>query len=773
MISLVIAAWAVVSGAEGSRSGEVRLEPGRVEVVIASSAGDVTRYAADELAGHLAKSLGSVIPVRSEPAGDGTVSLIVGTNAWSRAAGVFPETLPRDGFFIRSVPGRVYIAGCDSPRPGCMAGLLRAKSMWPFQHVERASVFAVYGFLERFAGVRFYFPGEFGTVVPRRKSLAVPFGTWRRSPDFTVREPSFTDPETYLRLGAQSRYTPCGHGLRGVMSIERFGRSHPEYFVLTKGPDGKKVREPALGKRLDRRHSGHLCYSNPAVAEQIYTDALAYFSGVGAEEHGVPCIFDWGAKWSWNHGCWYGEYFDLMGQDGFKPCLCDACQAAYDKSDSQYATELVWGVTAAVAQRFLDEGRPGVFTQMAYPPYRAVPKCDIPTNVLVMVSRYGPWASGNATLLERDVETVKAWAAKLGRKVWMWTYPGKLGSLNLTDVPQMSPRAHGTYFKTLSPYIFGMKTESETDRKIYNYLNDYVAQRVAWDVTTDVDAVLAEHHRVMFGAAAGEMAEFYALLERKWVGEIAGNVAETPVGPVVSAPSVQDIWMRVYSPSFIADCEKLFEKAAAKLVSGSPEAARLAFIRREFLEPLAAKSRRLAAGFEVAAELERRKADSRKPNLLGGDGEALWHPWPGTNMTAVADRFVTPPSSRRVVSHTRTYVTRLLRGMLETNTTYRVSLFARGENIVPFSTYDGGLNVEITDGTRKWRYPYANGNNGVGFFGTFDWIHLDFKFKTGPKIGKNPYLAVRLANCTGTAWFDAPRLERVDPEPPGADSGTP
>ena len=127
-IVLAIALTAVVSP-EAVGPGEVVAEAGRTEVVVDTGAGSVTRYAAGELALHLGKSLGAEIPIRTVPT-DGMVSLIVGTNEWSRAAGVFPETLPRDGYLIRSAPGRVYIAGCDCNRPWAMSDLLRATSMW-------------------------------------------------------------------------------------------------------------------------------------------------------------------------------------------------------------------------------------------------------------------------------------------------------------------------------------------------------------------------------------------------------------------------------------------------------------------------------------------------------------------------------------------------------------------------------------------------------------------------------------------------------------------
>ena len=739
----------------------VTLRPNAVEVVTDPQAPSVTRFAAEELAAFVGKSLGCTVPVETsfKP---GRVSLVVGTNAWSAAAGVAPERLPRDGFVVRAEGERVYLAGSDARRPE-MRNLLQAKHQFVFVHGERASLFAVYGFLERHFGVRFYWPNELGTIVPRHAAVDVPAGEWTCAPDFSVREPSFASPLQHLRLRTQTKYVPCCHGLAALSLRERFAATHPEYFALRPGPNGSKVREPALGDRISPEHAGQLCWTSEALWDQVFRDAVAYFSGVSAKDHGV--IYHWGdgKSYGWANA-WYGEYFDVMGQDGYQPCLCDACQAAYSKTDTdQYATELVWGKTAELANRLLRAGVKGTLTQMAYPPYRHVPRCDIPTNVQVMVAERGPWNAGNPAKARADDEKVRAWAKKLGRKVWLWTYPGKLGALQLDDVPQMTPRAHGAYFKRLSPYIFGAKTEAETDKAIYNYLNDYVTARVSWDTRTDVAAVLDEHHRLMFGAAADEMRSFYELLEDKWLNEIAVRTLDSAVGPIALAPSALELWTKVYSPDVLGRCEALFARAQEKLDPTSDEAKRVAWIRREFCDPLVRRGREAVAGFDVRRELERRRSEASRNGLLfEGDGETGWHCWPSGLCKETSDATApTPDRCLHFVSTNRTYVTRSLRGLLTTGTTYRVSLFVRGKGIEPTSTWDAGLGVEMSDGIRKWRHPYPNGNNGVGFTGTFGWTHVSFSFTTGPKLGANPYLAVRLASSTGEAWFDAPQIAPV------------
>ena len=73
--------------------------------------------------------------------------------------GLRPETLDRDGFFIKTDGNKIFITGCDGGKG---------------TKLQRATLFGVFDFLERFAGVRYYFPGEIGTIVPKKKDWTLP-----------------------------------------------------------------------------------------------------------------------------------------------------------------------------------------------------------------------------------------------------------------------------------------------------------------------------------------------------------------------------------------------------------------------------------------------------------------------------------------------------------------------------------------------------------------------------------------------------------------------
>ena len=209
-----------------------------------------------------------------------------------------------------------------------------------------------------------------------------------------------------------------------------------------------------------------------------------------------------------------------MPQDGMIFCQCEACQAAYTafgKDDPDRASDLIWNQVIRLGERIKAAGLDGRITMMSYTPYRKLPSGKIPDNVDVMVARFGPWAKSTPGLQAKHTSDIREWAHKLGRKVWVWNYADKVAGLSIPELPNMTPRAHGEYYKAVAPYVFGAFCESETDDWVFNYLNYYVFCRVCWNNSADVDAILEEHYRLMFGPAAPEMTAFYEGLEDKWV----------------------------------------------------------------------------------------------------------------------------------------------------------------------------------------------------------------------------------------------------------------
>ena len=603
------------------------LTGGNVEVVVAADAAPAVWFAAEEMTNLLSAVLGAPIPVRQSPSASGT-SIFLGDSEWSRAAGIDVASLVRDAFVIKADGSRIYIAGRDDPEKDPRKLVLAGG--WGSVLYERATSFGVYEFLERFASVRFYFPGELGTIVPKRASIEV-VGELSVRPDFTSRflqmwsgkyfEP---DPKNrsktldYYRLRFETMRVPACHGSNGFRYQRRFGKTHPEYFCLL--PNGKR---DVFEKRVfESVQPGQLCWSS-GIVEEMYKDARSYLIGEKADVRGIQSIYHKDGRFAWNGNCAYGRYVDIMPQDGMVHCGCDRCQASIAACQAKKMTEetyLVWGAVSNIATRLTAEGIDGVISMMAYNGFSSVPDFELPPNIEVMLATKGPWSICDPAKLAADDRKAAAWAKKLGHTIRLWNYPCKLLGLDVKGegVPQNCPRAWVKYYNHSAKWINGAFAESESDRWFYNYLNYYAFSKVCWNNNVDVDALLEEHYRLMFGPAAADMAEIYEALEECWTKGVVGNSVETPMGPVVKTPSEKQMWEEVYSPAKLARFDALVKAARAKVAPGSLEARRIDLVESEFLGGLRRRSAAyatVAAGLK-ALEIELAVGEEKKVSLV-------------------------------------------------------------------------------------------------------------------------------------------------------------
>ncbi len=574
---------------QGERIVRIGGTPAKAEnpVIVVPEETPLLKFAATELRTFLGKATGVKPDIVKTPRKSG-VSLILGDNALARKAGIRVSSLPEQGYFIRRTGSSVYLAGKDSPDDA------PAQNRWA-QCYRRGTLSAVYDFLERFAGARFFFPGETGTVVPEKGALFLPpvIDILER-PDFIDRRFLHYDGKWYegdgsyggvkginlnlLRLRMTENVIPFGHGLAHLDYVKRF-RNHPEYFAMM--PDGKPYNDPSLP------HSGHLCFSS-GIREEIFQDAKAYLTGKAPASRGLG---------HWNFNAARPGYFSLMTQDWLYWCGCGKCRgiapAGRGKSygeNSQAVSNFIWQFTAEIANRLAEEGIPGTVTQMAYPPYDKIPECDIPRNVAVQVAVTGPGKSDQKS----DDAKIRAWVEKLNRKVSLWTYPGKYGKKAMPGIPAMMHHFIGSYFQERREWLLGAFIESETDFYIFNYLNYYIFAKATWNNQADVNALLEDHYKAMFGPGAPMMRQFYDELETLWVKKIAGSTVDTALGPVAQIPPDIDVWTKIYSPGKLKSFARLFDRAE-KAAAQTPDALkRIRFMRRHLLAPLLEGSARFA-----------------------------------------------------------------------------------------------------------------------------------------------------------------------------------
>ncbi len=566
-------------------------------IVIPESA-PVLKFAAEELQRFLLQAAGIRAQITAAPV-KGRISLILGDNKYARSAGLDVRRLASEGFFIKRQGKHIFLLGVDDP------AFDPARNRWKMWG-KRGTLTAVYDFLERFAGVRFYFPGEYGTVVPAGKGLLLPDHidivdrpdlisrenySGHKSRWYDKKDTFFGSLKgfnlSFLRQRYSDRALPFGHGLAYLDLIKRFGNSNPEYFALM--PDGQRYKEPGMV------HPGHICY-NSGITEEIYKDIKAFFTGKPASSRGIKA-------WSVNFAS--KPYVSVMPQDWLYWCCCARCAKTApgarvyqnDPKAAQAISNFLWKYTADVARRLKKDKINAVVTQMAYGCLDRLPECEIPENVAVQLAVKG---MGKPEYWAEDVSLLEKWSRKTRGKISIWTYPGKhMSKAEMKGIPAMMHRQTALYLQHVKNYIYGVFLESETDYEIFNYLNYYTFAKVSWDLNTDLDKLLDEHYKVMFGAGAGEMKRFFDELEELWCKKIIGNIMDTPLGPVAKLPNEFEVWSKIYSPAKLKELDSYITRAKKAAAKDPAVCRRLEFMRREMLGPINAAAEKFAQSREL------------------------------------------------------------------------------------------------------------------------------------------------------------------------------
>ena len=563
------------------------IAPGNFDIVECQNTPTV-KLAAKEIADAMSEVFGAPVKPVAKSSGK-TVEIRLGDLELAKKLGVDPDLFDRDGFVIKTSGNKILIIGRDLPKSRPQRDVHHAglKGEW-------ATLFGAYDFLERFAGVRYYFPGKLGTYIPKTKKLDIPAVDIYDRPDFLqrrfndynhsgrpIRRYEGWDPSlNKLRNRFETVSIPNCHGLTGLGYVHRFAKTHPEYFALKKDgtrSDGSLVTSPVSA-------DGNLCWSS-GIREEIVKDAISFLKKEPASVRGIKNRYGkvlWGYLFPLGTPC-----FNIMPNDCSCVCCCDNCWKHFSKGP-QAATDFLWSFFNDICREVKISGVPGYLTTMAYAEYRQIPTQKIPDNLLVMLAIRGPWNEYLPAVRDADMELLKAWTKKMGRKTWLWTYPGKYGG-QMAGIPHTTPRALSSFIKRASPYIFGLYIECQTDVLMHNYLTYHVFGKLAWDPSIDMEKLLDEHAKNLYGPAAKPMKEFFDSIERHWA-RIAANAVETVGGPKTLYPSELILWSKIYSPDEIKRLNGLFDRAEKLAAKDRLVLERLRFVRKEFMEPLMAEA---------------------------------------------------------------------------------------------------------------------------------------------------------------------------------------
>ena len=555
------------------------------------------QFAARELQRYLKEVCGAALPIVAGKRNDGP-PILVGASEELGRHNLSGEELRADEFRIISDGKMLAIFGKD------YRGRLIVGHRTPHTQVWNrkldlpylgsvGTLFGVYRFLEKYAGVRWYMPGQAGTVLPKRDRIVLPELDESSHPCFHYRfahmAVSIIDNQElslwYRRLGfGGSPNIEINHSFGAGMG--KYRETNPEYFALVDG-------ERDVGTKCAVGGGGpQLCLTNPDVAEQWSKDIIEYFNK-NPQQH---------------------SYAVVPGDVLERVCECRTCAAEVlkDGPEEKRFSNHIWRFVNAIAEKVARVHPDKFIGSLAYERYRMPPDFDIHPNAVVMFCKR---RSALVDPVYRDTlrDAVNGWR-KRTKNIYFWVYyldhwmPWQNLPFAFPHVIQEDLQ----YMKSIGSG--GEKIEAEEHPAIDHYhlgypgmqhLNLYVTGKLQWDPDLDLEALLDEYYTLFYGPAREEMRTFWEYVERNYAGrtiearERATAKAEKDgPPPAVHTQRVKPI--DVFPEKVMNKLGSMLDAALAKADPDSLYHQRIKVIRGEFVK---GRSRVLASTSDQRTEL--------------------------------------------------------------------------------------------------------------------------------------------------------------------------
>jgi len=502
------------------------------------------RQMVDQLVETVRLATGATLELVGEPLPADRPAIVIGDCEETRKAGIDAAHIPVEGFVVKTAPNRVYLVGSKD-----------------------GTSWAVADFLERFVGVRWYWPAQYGgRSVPRRASLAIPPVHYRDQPVFPFRSMyqdwywlqarSFDEqllpmPPGVLPDGAQTIW--MGDHFR----LMRHGNSWP-YEAVQHGArvyefigGVPKANEALFAVREDgSRNFELLCYSAPETLA-FYLDGLERAwgkGGAGPRPGGIT-----------RNSVTVWSPMDIGTRSLGAACHCPACRATLAKGGE----ELIIGL---FVKRLCEEVKrrwPG--KTVIYVPW-AIPKCpegvEFPDNLVVGSLNLDTMGLMHQAAV-RGVEEgrLRAWSAKSGRPVHIWI--DFASPSDWTYGPVQFPHVVKDFYLKNRSFLAGSSVLSYGGACFITAAPTYyVWDRVLWNPELDVDATLDEMCRRLFGPAAASAREQLRLQCERWEGTSLTrplHVGENRIPP--------KLFREIWPPDVVARMKALRDRALAELAN--------------------------------------------------------------------------------------------------------------------------------------------------------------------------------------------------------------
>ncbi|NOZ22806.1 MAG: DUF4838 domain-containing protein [Planctomycetes bacterium] len=476
---------------------------------------------AEELAAYIEKISGVKPPVAADDAAAAGFRIQVG-GATDMAAWA---TLPDDGYIIKSSRDGLLLTG----------------------KTELGIFYAVDTFLEKYLGVRWFMPGDVGEDVPKQSTIKIGKIEEAGRPVFRMRWIGRGD---WARRNKMNVSVKCDgefkikwfvHTFTHILPPETYYAKHPEYYALI---GGKRVN------KRDKKDQIQICTSNPDVVKEMAANIIK----IKKDDSSLNMV-------------------SLDPMDNQRFCECERCTALDEEgtetNNSMTRRLLLFynAVSSIVGKTY-----PDLFMKsIAYHKYVAPPldkSMRVNDNCVIQFCRFtchnhaldDPTCPYNS----KFNEYIKGWC-RIAKNVCLYEYYYKASWVHLPWPIVHMLRKDIPYFHRMK--LFGLSTQYK-----YNFgsngLGYYVAAKLTWDPTLDVDALLDDFYTRFYHDAAGPMRQYHETLEQAAIDSGVHIARQRPYAEIA----------KLFTPELLAKLDG-FVSQAEKAAADEKGKARIGMVR--------------------------------------------------------------------------------------------------------------------------------------------------------------------------------------------------
>lgn len=471
------------------------------DIVLPTCASPCERFAADELKKYLDLITNEEFSVITTKSLKKDFNIYVG--ATQKALSLFENeylSLGQDSFVVRNVGNDLFLFGRESV------------------YSQSATIYAVYEFLEKYLGVRFYAVDE--EMVPKKEHIEIDDIDILSNPSFINRQPLYgtqrKNAQFALKLRIKDKYvadllggsldlewgTAQGHNFYDLIPPAVYEKEHPEWFD---------------------KENGELCFSQESLTDEL-------FEVLKREIISHP----------------NAKYFALSQNDTVKSCQCDKCKASYEKYGVTGTMMRFVNRVAKMIEEWSKESchnREIYIVTFAYyfsikPPvvknkkgeYIAIDESCIPNkNVYIFFTTidfcfYHELADTTCEWNKDFLDTFYGWKSLVGERIHVWNYCTNYVHYLYPFFNFESWQKNYKFFKDNGVRYLLDHGNCETEFADMAEMRAYLASKLMWDVNLNVEEEAKGFIQAYYKEAAKEVEEYLKLLRERFkkIDEIEG-----------------------------------------------------------------------------------------------------------------------------------------------------------------------------------------------------------------------------------------------------------